>query len=188
MPVPEAFADAETVDFAAPEGTEAPTWVDVQECVMSQQENDEWCWAACTQAIERALGNSVTQCSIANAATNLQCCDDVDGEGANALTQCVATRSLQEVLDARKRLLSTGGPLEIAAIRAQIKSRKRPLGCFIRLPPDNHFVVIAAYSATDDLVGIFDPAKDVSQDLIPIDLSGLAGYRGGNWEETYFIR
>jgi hypothetical protein len=184
--VPSAFFEnTETVAVPAAATVSAllsPGWIEVEKCVMTPQQDKEWCWAACTQAVERAMATDVEQCIIAGDRLHRSCCGTGDPE-------CLVQETLPEVLRDRGHLGDVvGHQLGFEDIAREIEA-KRPVCCLIRFPTLNHFVVITGVSVLDRQLAVLDPAHDANDPVVadPYDYDALSIRYGddGLWDDTF---
>ncbi|HEX6095599.1 MAG TPA: papain-like cysteine protease family protein [Thermoanaerobaculia bacterium] len=189
MRLPRAFASA--TPLAPPPASlspfgvtvAGPGWELVPRCTMELQKDDNWCWAAVGQCIERHFQTSnPTQCQVAQRYKELPCCSDKTG--------CTRTEPLEDVL---RKLGHLNPPatarLTFSAIVTEIQTRKRPICCFIRRSPNNHFVTIAGFRNTSgkQQLAILDPAvggPPEEHDYATFS----AGFKKGFWEGTFLTR
>lgn len=145
------------------------------------QRKDEWCWAASCAGVREAFEHVANDpCILAGEVLTLSCCQDPDS--------CNRAMALSVALD---RLGYFAPPIEdqldFAAIAAEIQNGN-PVCCFIDYgTPIGHFIVISAVDAESESVGVLDPAPNgphSEPQFIPL-VSLRAGYKSGQWRETY---
>jgi hypothetical protein len=148
-----------------------------------KQEKEEWCWAAVCVGIRSFYDHKLMkQCEIASEVIGGDCCTNGDS--------CDKPRRLSLVLDKMGYRESAEAQVDFDEIRAQVDAG-RPLCCFIDHGSDvGHFIVISAYDAESEQIGVLDPASDVAHNtprLIPLE-SFRISYNHGTWKETYLTK
>lgn len=156
-------------------GGPAPSQVTgtVASFAMETQQEQQWCWAAVTQSVERWRGNAITQSEIASfhidpLAAGLICSHPLGGTGSGTLCKgcqadCGDPHSLTQVLDGRGRLTpngATNNAPSFAEVRKSIDA-DRPLPVRIEWGGGKgHFVCVTGYAvdgAGIEWVTVHDP-------------------------------
>jgi hypothetical protein len=175
----------------------AATTVSLQ---MQRQKMPEWCWAAVSVSVDLFFrpDSAHTQCEIAGAALNLQCCDS--GKPADT-AQCNAPNALAAVLGTLHLLV--GDPLQKCLTFDEIQKEidaGRPICVLIKWldntgkpGPRGHFIVIDGYRVTPaqkQFVSIADPLYGPSEMDYDQFASLQGGYHDGQgvWFATFFVQ
>jgi hypothetical protein len=166
---------------------------------MEQQMMSEWCWAAVSVSVDRFFrpDSTHTQCEIAGAALDLQCC--ADGAAAPP-AQCNAPHELNPVLG-RLHLLAADPllkPLAFADVQKQIDAGN-PICVLIKwldkqgkVGDRGHFIAISGYRVTPlgkQFVSITDPFYGSSDIDYTQFSSPTGGYRDGHgvWFASFLV-
>jgi Papain-like cysteine protease AvrRpt2 len=144
-----------------------------------------WCWAAVSTSVIRFFDPATTwtQCRVAEAEMRAPCC--VDGGTAN----CNRVHFLERALTRTGTLLDfTDRAFDFGEVRAEISSRRAPLGCRIGWRGGSgHFVVIDGLSETagKEEVDVKDPDPLYASSTHLYD-EFANRYRGsGTWTHSY---
>jgi hypothetical protein len=175
------FAEAGGGGPGQPPGERTPEWRRLS-FAMEHQQQDNWCWAAVSASIASfySVPENWTQCAIASAELNMECCED---GGA-----CDRWWYLDRALERTGTLarVETGEPVDLTGVVGEIDS-DRPVAVRIGWPGrGGHFIAVGAYGDGGRLVGAEDPWYGVS-DLPATTL--IHSYQGtGTWTHTYFTQ
>jgi hypothetical protein len=156
--------------------------------LIEHQHQDQWCWAAVTQAVCRGFGQVATQEDIVCQTLNNPSC-------ATAPDTCDLPFPVQFALQTMGRLNSQAGVLSFADIGEQIDNQQRPVVIQIAfngpLGETNHYCLIKGCGDIGSVphVTILDPAPEngAESHLAYDDLcSGLT--LGGPWTDSFTVR
>lgn len=156
-----------------------PNWEVITDCTVDEQDTDNWCWAAVTQALEGRSGARPSQCQIVGEFLHQQCC--------NGEPLCDRPEALIVVLDRRGHLAqNVGGQAGFPDVVNEIRAG-HPVCCFIERPPLNHFVIINGVNEPREAVAVIDPDRGIAHDPQEHDYRKFqTGYANGLWRNTYF--
>jgi hypothetical protein len=166
--------------FAAPDVTDGQILLDVPQVF---QEQNEWCWAACTQMIAAFLGNSgVKQCELANFLHDqTDCCQN---PGSDACNQPCPFEDVLPVYDH----IGISGVMDNHAETVQVMltelQAKRPFEvAVVWLGGGGHVVLVRGIYA-DGTFAVNDPWNGAG----PVSYLGLLTAGGlGRWVVTYGV-
>jgi hypothetical protein len=148
------------------------------------QEQDNWCWAAVSVAVETYYGGANwSQCDLAGVQLGLGCCSNPIPNACDV--PFYLDRSLAGV-GCFDRYVS--GSVPYSSVQTEIGAR-RPLCCRIQWSVGGHFVAISDWridASGTEYVGVQDPDNGYNfQTLSEFTNS----YRSaGSWSDTYFTR
>ena len=153
---------------------------------MQQQEQTNWCWAACGVSVERFYSGSATwsrQCDLASQELGLTCCP------AGSNPACNVYGYLDRALTRVGHFHTWApGPAAPAVIQGEL-ANNRPLGVRIAWTRGGaHFVFLSGYypTAAGDFVTVEDPF--FAESTLPL-ASFPAAYQGtGSWTHTYWTQ
>lgn len=157
-----------------------------------QQEQSEWCWAACAQMLLRASGEARRQCDIVAEATGVPgCCADPPPAKANRQLRVAPDFvSLVHHLHFPAQLVDRA--LSADEVRSQLA--QGPIAVCLETAASGHYVLVIGMRETGDprdpMLLVNDPAtgetaRPVGYRLFVAGL-GLAAFRG-EWEQTVNI-
>jgi hypothetical protein len=167
---------------------------------MQRQRMPEWCWAAVSVSVDLFFrpDSAHTQCEIAGAALNLQCCD---GGKAAESGPCNVPHALAAVLG--RLHLMAGDPLQKSLTFDEVQKEidaGRPICVLIKWldktgKPGSrgHFIAINGYRVTPaqkQFVSIADPLYGSSEMNYTLFSSSHGGYHDGQglWFATFLVQ
>lgn len=148
--------------------------------VLSRQERESWCWAACAGGVSAYYDSSSqwTQCRVAGATLEqADCC-----EAGACDRPCYVHRALEATGNLARRF---EGQISRKLLIAELR-QGRPVVIRIQYPELGHFVVIDGYRAAGT-VRVRDPA-DQSTHKVQFGALRHRYNRLGKWSHTYFTR
>jgi len=149
---------------------------------MQTQQGDNWCWAATTSSVAQFFdpGSTWTQCDIASACLQVQCCATP--------RPCDVQFTLDDPLRRTGNLQGNpfAGNDTMDNLQLEIDGG-RPVCCHISWNGGGgHFVAISGYNRGTDDVFIEDPLY--GEDSVPFS-EFVSSYRGsGSWDFTYYTQ
>ena len=156
--------------------------------VIQHQHQDQWCWAAVTQAVCQYFGNVTTQEDIVSRTLNNPGCISAPGS-------CDSPFPLRFALQALGRFDDQNGVLSFADIQQQIDTLARPLAITVSfngpLGETSHYCLIKGCSTVGGLsqITVLDPApENGAESRIAYDdlCSGVT--MGGSWTESFTVK
>ena len=189
MRLPRAFEDSIPVAMSAFETESEPAqpWKAL-DCPTREQEETEWCWAACGQAVRRfhRPAETVEQCEVARRVKGKVCCGFERSICNKADVLAIALFKMDHL---REPIVF--GTMDFDDIYDDISAADpHPIGCFIDYADNklDHFVLIIAAGvvAGRQCVGVVDPLKGREHTTpVEIEYSAFKGYQKGTWAESY---
>jgi hypothetical protein len=150
--------------------------------VYVEQEQANWCWAACCQMVfdlteVTVNGNPIKQCEMATAQFHGACCS---APGSSICDQGCWPENVYDFYEFN--FLKTNSALSLDALKLEINSGRPVEVCFVWNGNGAHVALVGGYYDNGDLE-VYDPYYGQSRNAYSDVLNAYG--KGGSWTITY---